>query len=81
MIYLICQDWYNTSNNHAGIKYLCKQLEILYPDNFKTIVFPDYNSILKNNKLSNVRLYNSIVFRYSKLRHNFFQKKVEDVSK
>lgn len=76
MIYLICQDWYNTSNNHAGIKYLCKQLEILYPDNFKTIVFPDYNSILKNNKLSNVRLYNSIVFRYSKLRHNFFQKKV-----
>lgn len=76
MIYLICQDWYNTSNNHAGIKYLCKQLESLYPDNFKAVVFPDYNSLLKNDKLSNIRLYNSIIFRYSKLRHKLYQKKV-----
>lgn len=44
MIYLINQDWSNTSNNHAGIKYLCKQLESLYPDSCKAIVIPDFFS-------------------------------------
>ena len=76
MIYLICQDWYNTSNNHAGIKYLCKQLENMYPENFKCIVFPDFNSMLNNNILSNIHIYRSIVFRYAKLRHKFYQKKI-----
>ena len=36
MIYLICQDWSNTSNNHAGIKYLCNQIQEMYPESYKT---------------------------------------------
>lgn len=76
MIYLICQDWYNTSNNHAGIKYLCKQLENMYPENFRCIVFPDFNSKLNNTILSNIHIYRSIVFRYAKLKHKFYQKKI-----
>lgn len=42
MIYLICQDWSNTTNNHAGIKYLCLQMEKRHPDEYKAIVIPDY---------------------------------------
>lgn len=41
MIYLICQEWTNTSKNHAGIKYLCNELEKRYPDIYKSICFPD----------------------------------------
>ena len=37
MIYLICQEWTNTSKNHAGIKYLCNELEKRYPDIYKSI--------------------------------------------
>lgn len=43
MIYLLSQDWINTANNHAGIKYLCNQLAERYPDCYKSIVFPDYS--------------------------------------
>lgn len=45
MKYLICQDWTNTSNNHAGIKYLCLQLEKKYNDEYRAIVIPDYIGI------------------------------------
>lgn len=38
MNYLICQDWTNTSNNHAGIKYLCLQLEEKYKKNAKPLL-------------------------------------------
>lgn len=41
MIYLISQEWTNTSKNHAGIKYLCNELEKRYPDIYKSICFPD----------------------------------------
>ena len=43
MIYLISQDWINTSNNHAGIKYLCNQLSLKYPLEYKSLVIPDYS--------------------------------------
>jgi hypothetical protein len=42
MIYLICQDWSNTSNNHAGIKYLCNQIQEMYPESYKTFVIPAF---------------------------------------
>lgn len=42
MIYLICQDWANTSNNHAGMKYLCNTLAERYPTYYKSIVFKSY---------------------------------------
>ena len=40
MIFLINQDWYNTSNNHAGIKYLCNKLSEMYPQTYKAISNP-----------------------------------------
>lgn len=43
MDYLICQEWSNTTNNHAGIKYLCMQMEKRHPNEYKAIVIPDYN--------------------------------------
>lgn len=42
MIYLICQDWANTSNNHAGMKYLCMQLQERYPKTYQCFVIDDY---------------------------------------
>ncbi len=42
MIYLICQDWRNTTNNHAGMKYLCKELERRFPTKFMAYIIP-YN--------------------------------------
>lgn len=52
-IFLICQDWSNTSNNHAGIKYLCNKLQEEYPEEIRTFVFPALfdNQILSNNKV------------------------------
>lgn len=40
MIYLINQDWYNTSNNHAGIKYLCNKLAEMHPQTYRAISNP-----------------------------------------
>lgn len=51
MIYLICQDWSNTSNNHAGMKYLCNELQRRYPDRYKVIVIPDFYNGFPNNRL------------------------------
>ena len=42
MIYLIVQDWSNTTNNHAGIKYLCNRLQQKHPDEFEVILIPDF---------------------------------------
>lgn len=42
MIFLICQDWPNTSNNHAGIKFLCKELSARYPDCYSLCCIPDF---------------------------------------
>lgn len=52
-IYLICQDWSNTSNNHAGIKYMCNKLQENYPKEIRTFVFPALfdNQILSKNKV------------------------------
>ena len=40
MVFLICQDYINTTNNHAGIKYLCKWLESNYSLQYKAVIIP-----------------------------------------
>ena len=72
MVYLISQDWINTSNNHAGIKYLCNQLADRYPLCYKSIYFPDYSEgKIRGCKLRNVA--NVIVQR---LQHKQKEKEV-----
>lgn len=71
MNYLICQDWINTSNNHAGIKYLCNQLQNLHPTLFTSITIPDFANI--NSKHHIVR---SIKFRFAQLQHRLYRKKL-----
>lgn len=74
MIYLICQNWSNTSNNHAGIKYLCLRLEKRYPDTYKTFVIPDFYSGISKNRV--VRKYvDRYVFLFS-----LFQKQFEEMA-
>lgn len=53
MNYLICQDWYSTTNNHAGMKYLCQYLEKTYPDEFKTIIITQLKQKYGKNKILN----------------------------
>jgi glycosyltransferase involved in cell wall biosynthesis len=38
--YLICQEWRNTANNHAGMKHMCMLLKKYYPDDYEVIAFP-----------------------------------------
>lgn len=73
MNYLICQDWTNTSNNHAGIKYLCQQLEKTYNEECKAIVIPDYigSQIVKHSRLTR-KFYIWI----AKIKFNKFIKKI-----
>ncbi|MBR6123909.1 glycosyltransferase family 4 protein [Candidatus Saccharibacteria bacterium] len=51
MVYLVCQEWYNTKDNHAGIKHLCNELQRRYPDNYKSIVIPEYDNGKCHNKI------------------------------
>ena len=44
MDYLICQDWGSTSGNHAGIRYLCEELQRRHPDIYYTYYRPYYNN-------------------------------------
>ena len=61
MRYLICQEWTNTSNNHAGMKHMCNLLKAHYPDEYEVIVFPD---LYKN--LSSISLIKRIQIRLIK---------------
>lgn len=56
MIYLINQDWPNTSNNHAGIKYLCNKLTEFYPDSFCSLTISNFNKFSSNLFLQ--KIYN-----------------------
>ncbi len=53
MIYLISQDWANTSNNHAGMKYLCNKLQEVYPDTYISFSIPCflYDELLSKNRV------------------------------
>ena len=57
MRYLIVQDWKNTSNNHAGMKYLALQLHKLYPDTIAVYIVPDYDGSIGLKRIYGVILY------------------------
>ena len=73
MNFLICQDWSNTSNNHAGIKYLCQQLERKYNEEYKTIVIPDY---IGSQPFKHNRLTRKLNIWVAKLKFNIFIRKI-----
>lgn len=75
MKYLICQDWGNTANNHAGMKHMCHLLKKHYPNQYEVIVFPDlyknvnFNTLHGKIKASFIRKF-LIPARYKKIaRH------------
>ena len=74
MKYIICQDWSNTTNNHAGMKYLAIQLKNLYPDEYDVLVIPDfYKKIFKKNAL-----ISRLLFHYAKVEYLLYLKKLTD---
>lgn len=68
MDYLICQEWANTSGNHAGIKYLCCELARKYPNIYKVYIHPDYLGDSYNKKF----FYRNIIKYRSKLKNLFY---------
>nr|WP_319392935.1 glycosyltransferase family 4 protein [uncultured Desulfobacter sp.] len=72
MKYLICQEWENTSNNHAGMKHMCQLLKKKYPDDYIVIVFPalivpkKFNNFFK--KICSLFLRNILIpYKYKKI--------------
>lgn len=73
MIYLICQDWANTSNNHAGMKYLCKKLQEKYPEYYKIFVIDDYYQGFPSNVVKRkIHSYTS-KYKYKKRLKEIFR--------
>ena len=64
MIYLINQNWNNTSGNHAGIKYLCESLCRLHPDDFVSITVPDLLGDNVKSKFRVIKKIQSILWQY-----------------
>lgn len=69
MIYLISQDWVNTTNNHAGIKYLCNKLKSDYPHLFESLVIPIFINDLAFSKNRFVRKAQSLLSRIKHILH------------
>lgn len=61
MKYLVCQDWINTSGNHAGMLYLGKKMEELYPDEVKLFFIEDFRSKFRSRN----RFLNFLKSRYA----------------
>ena len=74
MKYLICQDWRNTSNNHAGIKYLCNKMEKMYPSECTCytipVLMPFKKIAVKNIILKKIQL------NIAKIRHKIYVYKI-----
>ena len=66
MIFLICQDWANTSNNHAGIKYLCNTIQRGKPSLFKSYTLPYF---LDETQMSSNRVIRKFQVLLAKYRH------------
>ena len=75
MIYLVSQDWANTSNNHAGIKYLCNKLQEMYPGIYRSIVIPCY---MDDRILSTNRIVRKFQCRYARYQIKCFSKRIID---
>ena len=76
MIYLVCQDWANTTNNHAGIKFLCETLEKNNPSLFRTYTIPYF---LDEANMSTNRFVGKMQIMSAKYRHNCYIKKIASV--
>lgn len=70
--FLICQDWCNTSHNHAGIKYFCNKIAEVYPETYSCIVFSDDNDI---NSIKRSRALRKILYIRGKLRHRAYSRR------
>jgi glycosyltransferase involved in cell wall biosynthesis len=56
MKYLICQEYTNTTDNHAGMKHMCNLLKKNYPDDYEIIVFPDlYQKVSRNEFIRKIQ--------------------------
>lgn len=75
MIYLVSQDWSNTSNNHAGIKHLCNKLQDLYPDLYRSLVIPCY---MDDRILSKNIFFKKLQVRYARYQTKVFIKSIID---
>lgn len=73
MTYLICQDWCNTTHNHAGIKYFCNKISELYPEKYSCIVFPDYNNV---TGINHSRIFRKILYLRGKIKHHICSRKI-----
>lgn len=70
MIYLVVQDWSNTTNNHAGIKYLCNRLQQKHPEEFEVILIPDfYQAFSANLILRKINIFLARRKFFSRLNH------------
>lgn len=77
MIHLICQDWLNTSGNHAGIKYLCEKLQSLYPDVYKVYCAPSFLPPINERhkgKLGGLYDYYGAKFKHFVYKKKLFKK-------
>lgn len=61
MKYLICQDWRNTTDNHAGMKHMCRLLMKNFPNDYKIIIFPDLLSKTKINNSVIKKIYHLLL--------------------
>lgn len=80
MYYLICQDWWNTSKNHAGIKYLCLYLEHNYPNEFKSIVITKKRTKKGHNFIINKLRHLKFKLRQWKISNSVASKLISQLS-
>lgn len=73
MIYLINQEWTNTSKNHAGMKYLCANLQEKYPDKFRSISIRDYYVAIKKNRIARLFQHYYVIWQYKKCLEEIFK--------
>lgn len=73
MIYLVNQEWTNTSKNHAGMKYLCSKLQEKFPEHFKSICIKDYYVEIKKGWLARKVQHYLVTWQYKKRLNTIFQ--------
>ena len=63
MKYLICQDWENTANNHAGMKHLCNLLKDKFYNEYHVVVLKEIKSTTPTffNRLKNKILFKIVI--------------------
>lgn len=80
MIYLVNQEWTNTSKNHAGMKYLCAKLQEKFPEHFHSICIKDYYVEIRNGWLER-KIQHWWVMRQYKTRLNQIFRYLKEILK